>query len=233
MGAMDWYSWLSKTNLDPYLVYEYGKTFTHNQLQRGDTNYFNHEFLQSMGVTVAKHRLEILKLARKSVGGGPKNGFSKLVSAIAKTKMLLSKKIARCVSNKRSVHKPRPDPNPFRSQWPSSNLRKNMGFGENNEERVKTTMKSGPLDRRVQESYISPKRVLSASGPLEKKVQENLMLMYSSPMETRPRPNGSGPLDVVGYSPRIGIPYNMTKMGDEEDDMSSPWSLMFQDMKPT
>nr|XP_043630908.1 uncharacterized protein LOC122602265 [Erigeron canadensis] len=230
---MDWYSWLSKTNLDPYLVYEYGRTFTHNELQRGDTSYFNHEFLQSMGVTVAKHRLEILKLAKNSIGGrGPRNGFSKMVSAFAKTRMLLSKKIGRCVSSKRMVHTPRPDPNPFRPQWPSSNLRKTMGFEENKEEKVKK-MKSGPLDRKVQESYMSPKKVLSASGPLERKVQENMMLMYHSPMDTRPDPNGSGSLDVVGYSPRIGIPCSMMQTGGENDVVSSLWSLMFQDMKPT
>ncbi|XP_071737191.1 uncharacterized protein [Rutidosis leptorrhynchoides] len=237
---MDWYSWLSKTNLDPYLVYEYGRTFTLNELQRGDTSYFNHEFLQSMGVSVAKHRLEILSLARKNIGGRPKNGFSKIVSAIAKTRILLTKKFGKCVSNKRSVHIPRPDPNPFRPQWPSSNLRKNMGFEEIKEDRVKT-MRSGPLDRRVQESYMSPKKVASLSGPLDRKVQENMMFMYNSPMDTGPGPKGSGPAETVqaqmGYSssPRIGIPYNMVQAGgDHQDDpMSSLWSLMFQDMKPT
>nr|GEY59879.1 hypothetical protein [Tanacetum cinerariifolium] len=157
---MDWYSWLSKTNLDPYLVYEYGKAFTNNELQRGDTNCFNHEFLQSMGVSVAKHRLEILKLARKNnLSGRPKNRFSKLVSAINKTRILLSRNFGRCVSSKYTGHTPRRDPNPFRPQWPSSNLRKTMGFGEiNNEEKVKTTMRSGPLDRKVQESYMSQKK---------------------------------------------------------------------------
>lgn len=228
---MDWYSWLSKTNLDPYLVYEYGKAFTHNELQRGDTNYFNHEFLQSMGVSVAKHRLEILKLARKNPSGRPKNRFSKVVSAINKTRMLLSRNIGRCVSSK--YHTPRRDPNPFRPQWPSSNLRKTMGFEENHEEKVKTKMRSGPLERKVQESYMTQKKV-SISGPLEKKVQENMMAMYSSPMDPRTGPNGSGPLDVFGYSPRIGTPYSRMKTGGEDDGtLSSLWSLMFQDMKPT
>ncbi|KAK1418448.1 hypothetical protein QVD17_27593 [Tagetes erecta] len=227
MVAMDWYSWLSKTNLDPYLVYEYGRMFTHNELQRGDTNYFTHEFLQSLGVSVAKHRLEILKLTRKNTG----NRFSKLVSTITKARMLLSKKFGRCVASKYSVHShtPRaPDPNPFRPQWPSSNLRKNMGFEEGDDEKVKTWMKSGPLDRRVAgESLMSPKRVLSVSGPLERNMQANVMVMYGTPMDsTRPGENGS----------RIGInPYNMaqTTGDDEVDVVSSLWSLMFQNMKPT
>ncbi|KAJ3698982.1 hypothetical protein LUZ61_002687 [Rhynchospora tenuis] len=62
---MDWYSWLSKTTLDPTLVYEYSLLFTHNELEAGDIKHFNHEFLKSMGITIAKHRLEILKLAKK------------------------------------------------------------------------------------------------------------------------------------------------------------------------
>ncbi|XP_076885458.1 uncharacterized protein LOC143534983 [Bidens hawaiensis] len=221
---MDWYSWLSKTNLDPYLVYEYGRTFTYNELQRSDTNCFTHEFLQSMGVSVAKHRLEIIKLARKNMGGRPKIVLSKLVSAIQQTRTMLSKKFGRCVSSQYLVHTPRPDPNPFRPQWPSSNLRKNMGFGEDNEEKVKSTMKSGPLDRRVQDSYMSPKRVLSHSGPL---------VMYKGPMGTGPGPGGSRPVDATGYSPGIGIPYNMVKTSGEVDLVSSLWSLMFQNMKPT
>lgn len=198
---MDWYSWLSKTNLDPYLVYEYGRAFTHNELQRGDTLYFNHEFLQSMGVLVAKHRLEIINLARNNIGGCRKNGFSKIVSAIVKTRLLLSKKLGRFVSSKRSVNRPM---NPFRPQWPSSNLRKNMGFGEVKEEKGKKMMKSGPLDGRLDESCMTPKRVFSVSGPMD-----------------------------VGNSPRIGIPCNMMNSGGEDDEMSSIWSMMFQDMKPT
>lgn len=62
---MDWSSWLSKTSLEPCLVYEYALTFTHNELVQDDIAYFDNEFLQSMGISVAKHRLEILKLATK------------------------------------------------------------------------------------------------------------------------------------------------------------------------
>ncbi|CAM8877389.1 unnamed protein product [Rhodiola kirilowii] len=59
---MDWFKWLSSTNLDPSLVHQYGILFTNNELQDEDIPFFNHEFLQSMGITIAKHRLEILKL---------------------------------------------------------------------------------------------------------------------------------------------------------------------------
>jgi len=86
---MDWFSWLSKTGLEPSLVYEYGLTFAHNELEEDDMSYFNHEFLQSMGISIAKHRLEILKLARKEKGKGPR-AVAKLVVAIKRTKRNLA-----------------------------------------------------------------------------------------------------------------------------------------------
>lgn len=70
---MDWFTWLSKTDLDPSLVYEYALTFTHNELNQDDVSYFSHDFLQSMGISIAKHRLEILKLARKKKKEGGKS----------------------------------------------------------------------------------------------------------------------------------------------------------------
>ncbi|KAJ6331940.1 hypothetical protein OIU76_010340 [Salix suchowensis] len=72
---MDWFSWLSRSGLDPSLIYEYGLAFARNELQAEDLAYFDHEFLLSMGISIAKHRLEILKLARKDAGGGPHSLF--------------------------------------------------------------------------------------------------------------------------------------------------------------
>ncbi|XP_004506965.1 uncharacterized protein [Cicer arietinum] len=93
---MDWYSWLSKTNLDPSLVYEYGLTFSHNELEEEDIVYFNHEFLQSMGISIAKHRLEILKLSRKEKGNKrQQRPMAKLIVAIKRTKRSLANYIRR------------------------------------------------------------------------------------------------------------------------------------------
>ncbi|KAF0890766.1 hypothetical protein E2562_004255 [Oryza meyeriana var. granulata] len=64
--GMDWYAWLSAARLDPAVAYEYALVFSRNELEADDLAYFDHEFLHSMGVSVAKHRLEILKLARRS-----------------------------------------------------------------------------------------------------------------------------------------------------------------------
>ncbi|XP_051150342.1 uncharacterized protein LOC127264843 [Andrographis paniculata] len=88
---MDWYSWLSKTNIDPKMVYHYAGVFVGNDLQEDDLPLFTHDFLQSIGVAVAKHRLEILK---RAAGGKPPSPSSRLVSAINKTRKLLKKNIA-------------------------------------------------------------------------------------------------------------------------------------------
>ncbi|KAI3504480.1 hypothetical protein L1887_25983 [Cichorium endivia] len=84
---MDWFSWLSKTHLQPPFIHEYAEAFSHNQLGEDDIAYFNHEFLQSMGITIAKHRLEILKLAKGSSGSHP---MTKLMSAFKKTRRTLA-----------------------------------------------------------------------------------------------------------------------------------------------
>lgn len=60
---MDWHAWLSGARLEPALVYEYALVFARNELEADDVAFLDHEFLHSMGISVAKHRLEILKLA--------------------------------------------------------------------------------------------------------------------------------------------------------------------------
>ncbi|KAJ4884785.1 Sterile alpha motif (SAM) domain-containing protein [Raphanus sativus] len=84
---MDWFSWLSRTNLEDTLIYEYGLSFSHNELEFEDIAYFNHEFLQSMGISIAKHRLEILKLARRDKKPSPltARSISRVLIAIRKT----------------------------------------------------------------------------------------------------------------------------------------------------
>ncbi|KAL0429762.1 UNVERIFIED_CONTAM: hypothetical protein Sradi_0602200 [Sesamum radiatum] len=99
---MDWFSWLSKTNLDPSLVYDYALTFTYNELQDDDIAYFSHEFLQSMGVSIAKHRLEILKLARKEKSRSIKPVLW-FVFAIKQTKNYLAKHIHALVHRENST----------------------------------------------------------------------------------------------------------------------------------
>ncbi|CAL9071122.1 unnamed protein product [Musa textilis] len=87
---MDWYSWLSNSGLEPYLVYEYGLLLTNNELEEEDVAYFDHSFLQSMGIAVAKHRLEILKLTKKD-RRAPPLPVAKLVAAIRQSKNCLAR----------------------------------------------------------------------------------------------------------------------------------------------
>ncbi|GAB2293649.1 hypothetical protein Dimus_027862 [Dionaea muscipula] len=89
-------AFLEPSGLEPFLVYEYGLAFAHNELEQEDIPYFNHEFLQSMGISMAKHRLEILKLAKRvdRGGDGGMNPMSKLMVAFKRTK----KSLAKCIS---------------------------------------------------------------------------------------------------------------------------------------
>jgi hypothetical protein len=86
---MEWHSWLSRAGLAPSLTYEYGLLFAQNELEPGDAAHFDHDLLKSMGIAVAKHRLEILKLAKKQGGDGG--------SAAARLARGARRCLARCV----------------------------------------------------------------------------------------------------------------------------------------
>jgi hypothetical protein len=92
---MEWYSWLSRAGLAASLTYEYGLLFTQNELEPGDAAHFDHDLLKSMGIAVAKHRLEILKLAKKqaAVEGGRNHD----ASAAARLARGARRCLARCV----------------------------------------------------------------------------------------------------------------------------------------
>lgn len=170
---MDWFSWLSKGSLDPSLVYEYGRAFALNELQEEDISYFDHEFLQSMGISVAKHRLEILKLAKKEHGGT--RPISGLVMAFNRTKRSVGKYISKLVfdDQERDV-KASPEPNRYREQWRGALLsRKHKSEKEVKEktfvhqDRRNLTL-SGPLvDGRVQNKYLLAHKSQKFSGPLD------------------------------------------------------------------
>ncbi|CAL5046368.1 unnamed protein product [Urochloa decumbens] len=62
---MDWYAWMCRAGLHPDVALEYALLFARNELGADDLRHLDHDLLATMGVAVAKHRLEILKLARK------------------------------------------------------------------------------------------------------------------------------------------------------------------------
>ncbi|XP_022751663.1 uncharacterized protein LOC111300292 [Durio zibethinus] len=249
---MDWYSWLSKSALEPSLIYEYGLAFSRNELQKEDLAHFNHEFLQSMGISVAKHRLEILKLARKDVGEVP-NSLSKLILAINKTRKCFNKYVNKLVHHENNAIKPLPESVRFRDHWRGALTRKFKNEKELKMEKpVQRTSrkiaKSGPLDYRGPEKLLVPPRSLKLSGPLDRKMQEKLMFNYRIPITSGPidiamaqerlmltnrSPKLSGPLNYVRPpSPKVHGDYNKEKAGGDYGDHTL-WAALFQDMKPT
>ncbi|PNY06807.1 sterile alpha motif domain-containing protein [Trifolium pratense] len=126
---MDWFSWLSKTNLEPSLVYDYGLIFAQNELEEEDMNYFNHEFLQSMGISIAKHRLEILKLAKKDKRKSL-HPVAKFVSAIKRTKKSLASYVRTLTHTEESalVVMPTRQGDGFGRRWKSAMMKRNKKF---------------------------------------------------------------------------------------------------------
>ncbi|ERN14286.1 hypothetical protein AMTRI_Chr13g90450 [Amborella trichopoda] len=127
---MDWFSWLSRTGLEPSLVYEYGLAFAHNELEEDDIVYLNHDILQSMGISIAKHRLEILKLVKRERGGRPLP-ISRLFAAIKKTKRCITKYIHAWLHSNDSalVVVPGPKYGNKKENWKVGSLsRKNRGL---------------------------------------------------------------------------------------------------------
>ncbi|XP_044496253.1 uncharacterized protein LOC123218731 [Mangifera indica] len=161
---MDWYSWLSKSGLEPSLVYEYGLAFAHNELEQEDIAYFNHEFLQSMGISIAKHRLEILKLARKEKAAKAQRSMSRLVFAIKRTKKSLAKYLrtwvhgeVSCSSSSALVVVPRPAC--YEARWRGAMLKRNKKLTMAKEGRLLLTNGSPMV-------VSGPQRIHSFSSPM-------------------------------------------------------------------
>ncbi|PKI32785.1 uncharacterized protein LOC116199584 [Punica granatum] len=201
---MDWFSWLSKTGLDPSVVYEYGLSFTHNELEQEDICHFTHEFLQSMGISIAKHRLEIIKLARKEnkeIMMKPPP-ISRLLSAIKTTRSCLTKYMRAMSLCEDSTLAIVPRPRSYSSgRLRGAVLRKHqkLGMAHNGKQRrlLLTNGSETPM-------AVSAPRLQSFSSPL----------VYA-----------------IGEEEKVGAESDRywSAMGVEE----MRWDSMFQDLKPT
>ncbi|KAF8033880.1 hypothetical protein BT93_C0221 [Corymbia citriodora subsp. variegata] len=194
---MDWFSWLSKSSLDPSLIYEYGRVLALNELQEEDISYFDHEFLQSMGISVAKHRLEILKLAKKEHGGT--RPVSGLIMAFNRTKRSVGKYISKLVFHDQEKDvKASPEPNRYTEQWRGALLsRKHKSEKETKEKTIvcqdrRSMTQSGPMDGGAQEKYLLAHKSQKFSGPLD--TRANQKPVFALPRCPSPR-FLSGPLD--------------------------------------
>ncbi|KAI4380483.1 hypothetical protein MLD38_006669 [Melastoma candidum] len=236
--SMDWwFSWLSRTSLEPVLVYKYGIVLARNELQAEDISYFDHEFLWSMGIVVAKHRLEIIKLARKEKGRGsaaagntgPLSGF---VAAISRTKKSFGRYIARLVYHEGAgIKASSKDPGKLQGKHKDDiaefEKRSNLAF-------------SGPMvDSRVQDRHLlanAKPRNSTWSGPLyplpKSPYQPGNWYPVGSPkfLGRCRSPRLSGPLDSATNSPKFVYG---AQSADYDLDDQSPWAQLFHDMKPT
>lgn len=207
---MDWFSWLSKTGLDPSLVYEYGLTFAHNELVRDDIPCFNHEFLQSMGITIAKHRLEILKLAKRDKGG-PLNPISNLIVAIKNTK----KSLVRCI---RSWARREDEDRAALVVVP-------RGGGGHSSRWKRSMMKRN--NKKSKSSWVKEERLMLTNGG------DHDSMVVSSPILE----SFSSPL-VCGLKSKKRV-VEVESVEDHHDRYWTPdleeirWDSMFQDLKPT
>ncbi|CAL5014574.1 unnamed protein product [Urochloa decumbens] len=91
---MDWHAWLSGARLEAALVYEYALVLARNELEADDVAFFDHDLLHSMGISVAKHRLEILKLAWRDRRARARAHARARPAALARR---LLGRVARCV----------------------------------------------------------------------------------------------------------------------------------------
>ncbi|KAK7330015.1 hypothetical protein VNO77_24200 [Canavalia gladiata] len=250
-STMDWFSWLSRTSLEPSLIYDYGLTFARNELQLEDASYFNHEFLQSMGISVAKHRLEILKLVKKEEGTTrPK----KLSGVIKKCLRKCMNKLvfreddhhAMSMSMPVSVSVPPHETNWYQEKWKGAVVKKQQGREDLKEEkplpvppmyRSRTIALSGPLDGRMHDKMINNK-ALKLSGPLDGRMNERISNTNRSPLLSRPMdgrfiataksPRPSGPLDsrimLDSRSPRLPRPLDPTRVEFDSPMVYSPYN---------
>ncbi|MCD9643452.1 hypothetical protein HAX54_030920 [Datura stramonium] len=154
---MDWFSWLCKTGLEPSLVYEYGLAFAHNELEYDDIAYFNHEFLQSIGISIGKHRLEILKLAKKEKGAIP-NSMSRFLQVIKRTKLRFSKYIRNWGGHSEELALALVPKRNCSSRWKNSMLKRNT--------RVAAAKQNPLLLKNGSPNFNSDSRMNSLSSPM-------------------------------------------------------------------
>ncbi|KAI3980282.1 hypothetical protein MKX01_029445 [Papaver californicum] len=243
---MDWFSWLSKSNLESSLVYEYGLVFADNELEEEDITYFNHEFLQSMGISIAKHRLEIIKLAKKErrIGKNP-NAISvtKIVSMVKKAKRFVVKYIQTMAHGDRNpaalvIVPPRPSSS-FGSGWRRAMLLKRSRTTtstNNNHSKRLMMLKQGRSPSLMLTHGIMSPNVAKAAYPYSRSTGASpSTAAYLYPISTGASPS-------VFYDVRSEDMHQEVNDGDDDDDaywasatsfQEIKWDSMFQGLKPT
>lgn len=243
---MDWFSWLSKSNLESSLVYEYGLVFAQNELEEEDITYFNHEFLQSMGISIAKHRLEIIKLAKKEkrIGKNP-NAISvvKIANMFKKAKKFVVKYIQTMGHGDQNpaaivAVPPRPSSS-YGSGWRRAMLlkrsRTTTNTNNNHSNRLMMLKQGRSPSLMLTHGIMSP-NVATAAYPFSRSTGASpSTAAYRYPVSTGASPS-------VFYDVRSEDMHQEVNDGDDDDDaywvsatsfQEIKWDSMFQGLKPT
>ncbi|KAF8698041.1 hypothetical protein HU200_035552 [Digitaria exilis] len=234
---MDWYAWLCRAGLHPDVALEYALLFARNELGAADVRHLDHDFLSSMGVSVAKHRLEILKLARKD---------SSVASALTS---LPSRATSLLASAARSALSPL-----LRRRASSSSSSSSRGGGGRDKVRALAAPRLPPMMMRVMRhrgggrvAHSWGKTMLVAASPSAGKKKasplalpmtpthvSNPVVLTSSCAATAKALPAPPPVVVAGGGCLATIT-ETCGCDDDEDDAGEEemrWESMFQDLKP-
>lgn len=231
---MDWFSWLSKTGLEPSLTYEYGLAFARNELQEADMAHFNHEFLQSMGICIAKHRLEILKLAKQETGESH-HTLAAFLQAISKAKRNFTRRVSKLGFHGDSALSSLPFSGSFRGPWKKASSRKNGSPAGFKPATLLLTDGSSPkATRPPDEKKSTPVRRQSFSGPLNKSPK------FSGPIDARVNgtPRLSRPPEASLKSPKLSRPqdgrvHDRSRLTYRTPSLSGPLDIRAQEIMPS
>ncbi|KAG9150914.1 hypothetical protein Leryth_003041 [Lithospermum erythrorhizon] len=221
---MDWYAWLSKTGLEPSVVYNYAIIFNQNELEEDDLVYFNHEILQSMGISIAKHRLEILKMKIEK-HNNMHHPIWWLILAMKQTKRYVSKQVQELVKNRRDSSLsivPKQSFQMHSARWKVAMLKRNKNYVTAKQENIPSPIISYGSSPVVQSKKIL---MLTNGSPLVEHHHSWNTYASSSPM-----------VYDFGYYKKGGMmddgdgEYFETDVVPVED---IKWHAMFQDLKPT
>ncbi|CAM0913068.1 unnamed protein product [Alopecurus aequalis] len=227
---MDWYEWLSRAGLREDLAAEYAALFERNELGAADLRHLDHAFLATMGVAVAKHRLEILKFARKESSASSSSSIavlpwraSRLLAAAAHRSVRSMTECLRSAArrDRRAAVAPRP-----------LALCQQRGDGAARLKGAPTALDGRGATRRKLAALLTRvgKPMLMLTSISGKEIKEG-----AAPTTRRATAIAAGCFS----SREASSDYDADDDDDEEDedemeeDPETPWESMFQNLNPT
>ncbi|CAN6202328.1 unnamed protein product [Urochloa humidicola] len=240
---MDWYAWMCRAGLHPDVALEYALLFARNELGADDLRHLDHDLLATMGVAVAKHRLEILKLARKE-----SSSSSSRAAAITALPWRATRLLAAAVhrSARSALGRLRASVSTSRAMGGSRDRNAAHALAAPRLPLPAAARRRG--GRRVAHSWGWGKAALAAS-PAAKSPLPLVLLHVSSPVvltsscaataKALPAPPAIAGCLAAGTEACVRGDEDEeddasdADMEEEEEEMRLRWESMFQDLKPT